>query len=83
MAIAGELKLLIPLAGLIDPGAERARLDREIRRLESEAARSGAKLAHFGAKTPPAVVEQEKQRLAEFGTTLAALREQLDRLGHP
>ena len=83
VAIAGELKLLIPLAGLIDPGAERARLDREIRRLESEAARSGAKLAHFGAKTPPAVVEQEKQRLAEFGTTLAALREQLDRLGHP
>ena len=35
-AIAGELKILIPLAGLIDIGAEKARLAKEIKRIEGE-----------------------------------------------
>jgi valyl-tRNA synthetase len=79
-AIIGELKLLIPLAGLIDIEAERARLGREIKRIEAEIEKSSAKLGKFGANTPVAVVEQEKQRLAEFMTTLAGLREQSERL---
>ncbi|HET7778275.1 MAG TPA: valine--tRNA ligase [Rudaea sp.] len=79
-AIAGELRVLIPLAGLIDVGAEKARLEREKKRLEGEAAKSSTKLANFGPKTPPSVVEQEKQRSKEFETTLAALNEQLTRL---
>ncbi|HZX91056.1 MAG TPA: valine--tRNA ligase, partial [Rudaea sp.] len=79
-AIAGELRVLIPLAGLIDIGAEKARLEREKKRVEGESAKSSTKLANFGSKTPPTVVEQEKQRLKEFETTLAALNEQLTRL---
>jgi len=79
-AIIGELKLLIPLAGLIDIDAERARLAREIKRIESEIDKSNAKLGKFGANTPAAVVEQEKQRSADFMTTLAGLREQSERL---
>jgi valyl-tRNA synthetase len=79
-AIVGEMKLLIPLAGLIDLSAEKARLDKEIKRLDGEIAKSSAKLANFGAKTPPAVVEQEKQRVADFTTTLNGLREQWERL---
>ncbi|MBA8882456.1 valine--tRNA ligase [Dokdonella fugitiva] len=79
-AIIGEMKLLIPLAGLIDLGAERARLEKEIARLDGEIAKSGTKLGNFGEKTPAAVVEQEKQRLADFTSTAAALREQLARL---
>ena len=35
----------------------------------------------FVAKAPPAVIEQEQKRVADFGTTLARLREQLARLG--
>jgi valyl-tRNA synthetase len=81
-AIVGELKLLIPLAGLIDLGAEKQRLEKEIKRIEGEIAKCSAKLANFGEKTPPAVVEQEKQRLADFTTTLSALREQLESLGN-
>ena len=78
--IVGEMKVLIPLAGLIDLGAEKARVEKEIKRLEGEMAKSSAKLANFGPKTPPAVVEQEKQRIAEFTTTLNGLREQAGKL---
>ncbi len=74
------MKVLIPLAGLIDLGAEKARVEKEIKRLEGEIAKSSAKLANFGPKTPPAVVEQEKQRIAEFTTTLNGLREQAGKL---
>jgi valyl-tRNA synthetase len=79
-AVVGDMKVLIPLAGLIDLDAEKARLDKEIRRIEGEMAKSEGKLAHFGERTPPAVVEQERQRLAEFSTALAGLREQAARL---
>ena len=74
------MKLLIPLAGLIDLSAEKARLEKEIKRLDGELAKSSAKLANFGEKTPPAVIEQEKQRVAEFTATLAGLREQFEKL---
>jgi valyl-tRNA synthetase len=33
------------------------------------------------AKAPPAVIEQEKKRVADFSATLAKLQEQLQRLG--
>ncbi|MEO5624625.1 MAG: valine--tRNA ligase [Dokdonella sp.] len=81
-AIVGELKLLIPLAGLIDLGAEKLRLEKEIKRIEVEIVKCNGKLgtATFVANAPPAVVDQEKQRLADFTTMLAALRDQLDAL---
>jgi valyl-tRNA synthetase len=79
-AIIGDMKLLIPLAGLIDVSAEKARLEKEIARLESEIAKSNAKLANFGPNTPAPVIEQEKQRVADRSAQLNALREQLARL---
>jgi valyl-tRNA synthetase len=81
-AIVGDMKVLIPLAGLIDLGAEKARLDKEIKRVEGEIAKCNAKLGTptFVANAPAAVVAQEKQRLADFSTTLAGLREQAARL---
>ena len=81
-AIIGELKLLIPLAGLIDLGAEKLRLDKEIKRVDGEIAKCNAKLGResFVASAPAAIVEQEKQRLAEFTSTLAGLCEQAARL---
>ena len=79
-AIVGEMRILIPLAGLIDLGAEKARLEKEIKRIEGEHAKSTAKLANFGPKTPVAVVEQERERVAAFTAQLNALREQLARL---
>ena len=80
-AIVGDMRLLIPLAGLIDVEAEKARLDKEIKRLEGEIAKSNAKLANFGPNTPAAVIDQEKLRVAERTTQVTGLREQLERLG--
>ena len=81
-AIVGELKILIPLAGLIDVGAEKVRLAREVKRIEGEIARCNGKLANanFIANAPAEVVEQEQQRLKDFASMLAALRGQLDGL---
>jgi valyl-tRNA synthetase len=81
-AIVGEMRILIPLAGLIDLGAEKARLEKEIRRIEGEHAKSTTKLANFGPKTPAAVVDQERERVASFTAQLNTLREQLARLAN-
>ncbi|MGH8074086.1 MAG: valine--tRNA ligase, partial [Lysobacter sp.] len=44
-AVVGDLKLLVPLDGLVDLGAERTRLDKEIKRVEVEIAKCNGKLA--------------------------------------
>lgn len=79
-AIVGELKLLVPLEGLVDLDAERLRLDKEIARVASEKDKSEAKLGKFTDKVPPAVIEQERQRLADWSTQLDGLRAQRAKL---
>ena len=79
-AIVGDLTLLVPLEGLVDLGAERARLDKEIARVESEKDKSETKLAKFTDKVPAAVVEQERVRLVEWTAQLAGLRSQRAKL---
>ena len=78
MQLVGELKLLVPLAGLIDVAAERARLDREITRRTEELARIDGKLgnASFVAKAPAAVVAKERERGAEIQTAIETLSRQ-------
>jgi valyl-tRNA synthetase len=81
--IVGELKLFVPLEGLVDLGAERARLDKELKRVEAELAKSKGKLASdtFVQNAPAAVVEQERQRLADWNAQREALSAQRARLG--
>ena len=79
-AIVGDLTLLVPLEGLVDLGAERARLDKEITRVESEKDKSETKLSKFTDKVPAAVVEQERVRLVEWTAQLAGLRSQRAKL---
>jgi len=78
-ALVGEMKLLIPLAGLIDKDAETARLNKEIGKLQSNLDKSNAKLTNpkFVDKAPEAVVEKERARVAEMETALKQLQEQL------
>lgn len=79
-AIVGELKLLVPLEGLVDLDAERARLDKEIARVSSEKEKSEVKLSKFTDKVPAAVVEQERVRLIDWNSQLAGLQEQRAKL---
>ncbi|RUL71415.1 valine--tRNA ligase [Dyella choica] len=82
-AVVGSLRVLIPLAGLIDLTAEKARLGKEIAKIESELKKCENKLgnANFVANAPAEVVAQERQRIADWGTQLGALREQMRKLG--
>ncbi|HEY4582203.1 MAG TPA: valine--tRNA ligase [Lysobacter sp.] len=81
--VVGALKLLVPLEGLVDLGAERARLDKELKRVDGEIAKSQGKLASdtFVANAPAAVVEQERKRLADWTAQREALAAQRAKLG--
>ena len=81
VALQGDLRLCLYVE--VDVGAERTRLGKEAARLEAESAKAQAKLNNpaFVAKAPPAVLEQERKRLADFDATLAQVRQQLQRLG--
>jgi valyl-tRNA synthetase len=80
VAVVGEARLCLYME--IDVEAEKARLSKEATRLENEIAKANAKLGNeaFVAKAPPAVIDQEKKRVADFGATLVKVREQLARL---
>jgi len=77
----GEAKVCLHME--VDVAAEKARIGKEIARLEGELVKVQAKLANeaFVAKVPPAVLEQERKRLTDFTATLEKLREQRVRLG--
>ena len=81
VAVVGDWRLM--LAVEVDRAAEIARLDKEIARLENDLARAQARLANpsFVEKAPPAVVNQERLRLADCAATLDKLRAQRQRLG--
>ncbi|TDK31486.1 valine--tRNA ligase [Luteimonas terrae] len=78
--LVGDLKLFVPLEGLVDLDAERARLDKEIVRVTAEKDKSAAKLEKFSDKVPAAVVDQERQRLADWTAQVEALSAQRARL---
>ena len=79
IALINELKLLIPLAGLIDKEAELARLEKEIGKLQINIDKGTAKLGNpgFVDKAPPAVVEKERTRVDELSVSLKQLQEQV------
>ena len=78
--LVGDVKLFVPLEGLVDLDAERARLDKEIARVLSEKDKSAAKIAKFSDKVPAAVVDQERQRLVDWTAQHNALAAQRARL---
>ena len=81
-ALVGDMRILIPLAGLIDKAAEKDRLDREEKNLTKEKSRLESKLGNdsFVAKAPAAVVDKEKQKLADAIVALDQIKSQKERL---
>jgi valyl-tRNA synthetase len=81
-ALAGELEILVPMAGLIDKDVEITRLNREIGKLESDLTRLQGKLgnAAFVDKAPAAVVAKEQDKMQTQLQALETLQEQLRRI---
>jgi valyl-tRNA synthetase len=80
--VVDEATLALPLAGIVDLDAERARLAKEIARLAGEIDRFDAKLANanFVARAPEEVVEEQRERRAEAAAARARLEGALQRL---
>ena len=76
-ALAGELEILVPMAGLIDISAELARLDREIDKISLEAKKLSGKLGNekFLSNAPTEVVAKERQKLTDFESSLSQLKQ--------
>ncbi|PKO85646.1 MAG: valine--tRNA ligase [Betaproteobacteria bacterium HGW-Betaproteobacteria-12] len=81
VAVVGETRMMLKVE--IDVAAEKVRLAKEIEKLEKQISIAQGKLNNEGfvARAPAAVIDQEKQRVADFTATLEKLKPQLTKLG--
>jgi valyl-tRNA synthetase len=81
-AVVGEATVMLPLAEVIDLGAERARLARERAKVAAEAEKIAAKLANadFVTRAKEEVVEENRERLAAARAEMARLNAALARI---
>jgi len=82
IALAGEMTLLVPLADLIDPEAERARLEKELKKLRKDGDSMAKNLnnKNFVDRAPADVVEKARERLSANTTATGILEEQYKRI---
>ena len=81
-ALMGDMKILIPLAGLIDKEEETQRINKQIEKINQEIMRGEGKLKNekFVSKAPDHLVAAEKDKLTSNKTALQELSEQLEKL---
>jgi valyl-tRNA synthetase len=81
-ALLGSMKILVPMAGLIDVAAERQRLEKNRTRAAAGLAKVQGKLANekFRANAPAAVIEKENAKAEALEQEIAQFDEQLARL---
>ena len=81
-SMVGQLKVLVPMKGLIDPTAELNRLAKAQEKLTKQAESLRSKLSNesFVSKAPANVVEAEKAKLAEMDSQLAEMNKQIEQL---
>ena len=78
MALCGDLEIRVPMAGVVDIGAEVKRLDRDIERRKQEVAKLSGKLSNeaFVARAPAEIVATEQQKLDQAESALSTLQRQ-------
>lgn len=81
-SMVGQLRVLVPMKGLIDPTAELARLGKSYDKLKGQAEGIARKLGNEGfvIKAPAEVVDAEKAKLAELEGQLTAMTAQMEEL---
>ena len=80
--VLDEATLVLPLGGVIDLAAERARLEKEIQKADAEIDKIDKRLADekFVARAPEDVVEENRTRRADFVATKDKLAAALERV---
>ena len=83
IAVLGEVRVILPMAGLVDLDAERLRLEKEAQELAGLIHGLEQRLANpgFTGKAPAQVVEKERARLAEYQARSTGINERLTELG--
>ncbi len=81
-ALLGAMRILVPLAGLIDVGAERDRLGKQLAKTHDDLGKVRRKLENqsFVANAPADVVAKEHARVAELEQRATQLDQQIARL---
>lgn len=81
-SMVGQLRVLVPMKGLIDPTAELKRLGKSFDKLQKQAEGISRKLSNEGfvSKAPAEVVDAEKTKLAELEGQLTAMTAQMEQL---
>ena len=82
VALLGNLEILVPMKGLIDPAAELDRLAKKKRKAEFDLSKLEAKLGNsqFAQNAPPDIVAKDQQRLEELRTEIGQLSAQTARV---
>jgi len=81
-AVVQDFEIYLPLSGLIDLDAEKARLEKQLTKLEKELKGISGKLKNqkFLAKAPDAIVAKEKEKFEEIETKVIKTRKLLEGL---
>jgi valyl-tRNA synthetase len=82
VALLGTLEILVPMAGLIDPDAELARLTRRQGKAEADLKKMELKVGNpqYAQNAPPDILAKDQQRLAELRTEIGQLAAQIGRV---
>ena len=66
--VVGSLKVFVPLAGIVDIAGEKARLQKEIAKVEKDLEQCSRKLANrdFREKAAASIIEKEEEKLKDF-----------------
>jgi valyl-tRNA synthetase len=82
VALLGSLEILVPMAGLVDPAAELARLTKRLNKANTDLGKLQSKLSNpdFAKNAPPDVVAKDQQRLSELHLEIRQLSAQIARV---
>jgi valyl-tRNA synthetase len=79
--VVGPVEIFLPLAGMVDAGEERTRLEKDLADTQAQIERLEKLLGgSFAEKAPPAVVQKERDKLSAYQETAEKLRGQLNAL---
>jgi valyl-tRNA synthetase len=79
--VVGPVEIYLPLAGLVDPAEERARLEKDLKDAQGQIERLEKLLdGPFTQKAPAEVVQKERDKLAAYRETTAKIQAQLNTL---